>query len=117
MLTFIRSADNLKTKLIAVYALNVTDILLTLALTSTGAFYEGNPMMAAVLSSTAAALAIKLIAPAALIALLIIRLRGATPPQRKSANLLICALLALYVLINISHIVWSAVYFAVQSFA
>jgi hypothetical protein len=88
--------------------------LLTLALTSTGAFFEGNPMMAAVMNSTAAALAVKLIAPAALIALLIFRLRGATPPQRRSANLFICGLLALYMLINISHIVWSTVYFALQ---
>jgi len=34
MIAFIKSADNLKAKLIATYALNVTDILLTLALSA-----------------------------------------------------------------------------------
>lgn len=114
MTTFFKSAENLKAKLIAVYALNVTDILLTLALQYTGAFQEGNPVMALFMGSAATALAVKLIIPAALVALLLFRLRGATEVQRKKANPLICALLALYILINISHIVWSAVYFAVQ---
>ena len=117
MLTFIKSADNLKTKLIAVYALNVTDILLTLALFGTGAFREGNPIMAPLMNSTAAALAVKLIVPAALMAVLFFRLRNATPSQRKSANFAICALLALYLLLNLSHIVWSAVYLGYQLFA
>lgn len=114
MVAFIRNADNLKAKLIAVYALNVTDILLTLALQVTGAFREGNPVMALFMGSTSAALAVKLLIPAALVALLLFRLRGATAVQRKKANPLICALLALYVLINLSHIVWSILYFAVQ---
>ena len=114
MTTFLKSADNLKTKLFAVYALNVTDILLTLALQYTGAFREGNPVMALFMGSAASALAVKLIVPAALVALLLFRLRGATEAQRRRANPLICALLALYALVNISHIVWSAIYFAIQ---
>ena len=117
MLAFIQNTDNLTPKLIAIYALNITDILLTLALTSTGLFLEGNPVMALLMNSTSTALIIKLVVPAALIGLLIFRLHSATPVQRKSANLLICALLALYLLINISHIVWSTVYLALQPFA
>ncbi len=114
MTAFIKRFDNLTPKLIAVYALNVTDILLTLALQHTGAFSEGNPIMALFMNSTASALAVKLIVPAALVALLLFRLRGATEAQRKTANTFVCALLALYVLINLSHIVWSIVYIAVQ---
>lgn len=115
MLAFIRSVDNIKPKLAAVYALNVTDILLTLALQYTGAFREGNPVMALFMENAAAALAVKLVVPAALLALLVFRLHGATEAQRRKANRLVCALLALYVLVNISHIVWSAVYLLVQA--
>jgi hypothetical protein len=114
MIAFIKSADNLKAKLIATYALNVTDILLTLALNATGAFREGNPVMSLFMGSAATALAVKLIVPAALIALLYFRLGGATPAQRKSANTLICGLLALYMLINLSHIFWSVLYILMQ---
>ncbi len=115
MAAFVKNIDNLKTKLIAIYALNLTDILLTLSLQSTGVFYEGNPVMALFMGSTVFALAVKLVLPAALLALLQYRLRGAAPPQLKKANLLICALLALYALINLSHIVWSAVYLGYMS--
>lgn len=115
MRAFIRSVDNIKSKLAAVYALNVTDILLTLALQHTGAFREGNPVMALFMKSAAAALTVKLIVPAALLALLLFRLRGATQAQRRNANRLVCALLALYALINISHIIWSAVYLLIQT--
>jgi hypothetical protein len=114
MITFLKSADNLRTKLLAVYALNVTDILLTLALQFTGAFREGNPVMALFMGSAASALAVKLIVPAALLALLLFRLRGATEAQRRKSNRLVCALLALYALVNISHIVWSTLYLAIQ---
>ena len=114
MIAFIKSAENLTAKLIAVCALNVTDILLTLALVNTGAFREGNPVMTLVMDSTAAAVAVKLIVPALLAALLIFRLRGAVARQRRTANAMICALLALYAFINLSHIVWGAVYLALQ---
>ncbi|MEL7603066.1 MAG: DUF5658 family protein [Bacillota bacterium] len=117
MLVFIKSAENLTAKLIAICALNVTDMLLTIALVSTGAFAEGNPVMAQLMDSTPAALALKLIAPALLAALLILRLRGATPRQRKTANVLICTLLAFYALVNLSHIVWGSVYLALQPLA
>ena len=114
MISFLKSADNIKAKLISIYALNVTDILLTLALQSTGAFREGNPLMALLTGSAAFALIVKLVLPAVLVALLYFRLRGATTDQLRKANLLICALLALYALVNISHIVWSTVYLAIQ---
>jgi hypothetical protein len=114
MVAFIKSVFNLKRKLIAVYTLNVTDILLTLALLSTGAFREGNPVMIPLMGSAASALAVKLVLPGALLALLYLRLRGAAAVQLKNSNLLICVLLAFYTLINISHIVWIAIYLAVQ---
>jgi|AGTN01.1.fsa_nt_gi hypothetical protein len=115
MIAFLKNVDNIKVKLVAVYALNVTDILLTLALQSTGTFREGNPVMALFMGSTASALAVKLVLPGALLALLYLRLRGATLYQLKKSNLLICALLALYALINISHIVWSVLYFFIYA--
>jgi hypothetical protein len=114
MIAFLKNADNLRAKLAAVYALNVADILLTLALKRTGAFYEGNPVMALFMGSDGLALAVKLAVPAALAVLLYLRLRGATGHQRKTSNLLICALLFLYALVNLSHIVWGAVYLALQ---
>jgi len=115
MIAFIKSAENLTAKLIAVCALNVTDILFTLALQATGAFREGNPVMAPLMDSAAAALLVKLAAPAALAALLVVRLRGATPRQRRTANALVCALLAFYALVNLSHLVWGAIYLGLQA--
>lgn len=117
MIAFIKNAENLTAKLIAVCALNVTDIVLTIALLSTGAFSEGNPMMAQLMGSTPAALAVKLIAPALLTALLIFRLRGADSRQRRTANVLICVLLGFYALVNLSHIVWGTVYLVLQPLA
>ncbi len=114
MAAFIKSVYNLKPKLISVYALNATDILLTLALLGTGAFCEGNPVMVPFVGSAESALALKLAVPGALLALVYIRLRGATALQLKRSNRLICALLAFYMLINITHIVMIFVYIAFQ---
>ena len=114
MIALIKSAENLTAKLIAVCALNVTDILLTLALQNTGAFSEANPVMALLIHSTAGALMVKLIVPVGLTALLVIRLRHATFRQRKTANVLICVLLAFYALVNLSHIIWGTVWVALS---
>lgn len=116
MIAFLKTADNLNAKLVAIYALNVTDILLTLALKSTGAFFEGNPVMALFMGSAASALLVKFLLPAVLVALLCLRLRGATAAQLKKSNLPVCALLVLYTLVNTLHLAFGAMYLFLQSF-
>jgi hypothetical protein len=117
MIAFLKTADRLGAKLAAVYALNVTDILLTLALKSTGAFFEGNPLMALFMGSPVWALLVKLLLPAALAVFLHLRLRGATAAQRRQSNRLICVLIAFYALVNAMHLAFGAAYLAFKPFA
>ena len=98
--------SNIRNKLICIYILNVTDIAFTLYLKSTGFFIEANPLIALLLKSTPAALAVKAALPAALVAFLYLRMRKASESQLKKSNYYLLAILLIYALINILHIVW-----------
>lgn len=100
---------DLKSKMVFVYILNVTDIIFTLILCGTGACIEANPFAALFVGNTAAALIVKSLVPAALLAYLYLRLRKASDNQRRKANASIAVLLAAYALINISHLTWLSV--------
>jgi hypothetical protein len=104
------SYTDIRNKMILIYILNVTDIIFTLILCSTGFFMEANPVVAIVTSNTAASLLAKCVIPAILLIYLFIRMRSASEQQLKKANVVIVVLLAFYVLINLSHITWLSVY-------
>ena len=99
------SLENIKTKLILLYFLNVSDLLLTLLLLSTGFYFEANILMAEVIKSTAATLFIKLILPAILLATLYMRIKKATNKQRRISNYVINPVAILYIIINIFHFI------------
>lgn len=108
MLTFIRndSLEAIRSKLIILYILNVTDIIFTLFLIDTGYFIEANSFMSGVVQSTTGSLLLKAVLPAALILFLYIRFKDAHYKQLKYSNYIINAALGLYVLINLSHVFW-----------
>ncbi len=117
MISFFRFHElpGIKTKMITLYALNVTDILLTLLLCGTGLFIEANPVVAAFIDNTFFSLMLKLSIPAVLFAYLYIRMKKASNRQLKTANILINALLLVYVVINVSHMLWISVYYTMPS--
>ena len=104
------SLNNIKNKLLALYILNVTDIVLTLLLTSTGFFIEANPLMSKVIQSPSATITLKIGVPAVLLIVVFARMQKATDHQLRISNNLICIVLLLYSLINLSHIVWFTFY-------
>lgn len=102
--------ENLRIKILALYLLNVTDILLTLLLLSTGDFMEGNIFMAKILENPIVCLGLKVVLVALLLKYICIRMEKATVKQLRHSNLLISGMLALYILINISHLIWTLMY-------
>jgi hypothetical protein len=101
----------IKKKLLVLYILNVTDILFTLFLINTGAFVEGNSVMAALIdSSQLSSLFLKLLLPLALICWIAYRMKKATQNQLIRCNFTVNLCLVFYGIINIFHMLWSALY-------
>lgn len=110
MITFIKNycLSNIKDKLLLLYILNITDIIFTLLLVRTGFYMEANALMAKVVQSPSISLAIKIILPALILITVYYRMQKANDQQLKKSNLLINMATALYVIINVSHILWFA---------
>lgn len=110
MKTFIMtySLANIKNKLFLLYILNVTDIIFTLLLIGSGFYVEANPLIAKTLQNPPISLAIKIILPAFLLKIVYFRMQKANNQQLKKSNLLINLATGLYVIINVSHIIWFA---------
>lgn len=108
MLAFIKNYSKyyIRNKLLILYLLNVTDIIFTLILVNTGLFNEVNPVMVGIIQNTIIATIIKVILPAILLFYLYKRMKNATNKQLKFSNVAINIILTIYVLINISHLVW-----------
>jgi hypothetical protein len=103
--------DSIRKKLIALYLLNVSDIILTLLLVNTGLFIEANLIMAPIVyNNQPLSLAIKIILPLILLAAVAFRIRKATSKQLAKSNTIINVFLAYYSLINISHVIWFFIY-------
>lgn len=98
----------IRKKLIILYILNVTDILFTLALLETGYFKEANIFMASAVESPLMSFVLKIIFPAILLYILYKRICLADNKQLHAANIGIIIALIMYTLINISHLVWTA---------
>ena len=98
--------ESLKTKFIAIYLLNVTDIIFTLLLLRTGQLIEANGIMRNIIDNEFLSMAIKIFVPLVLFIYIYIRMKKATEKQLIISNRIINACLILYILINISHVVW-----------
>ena len=106
MLSFIKdhSIAALKSKLIALYALNLLDMLFTVVLLSMGGFRELNPIMDRALGSIPSALIVKVALPGAVLLYLYRRLRQAHRDQLRAPNVIIGLLLVGYLLLNLTHL-------------
>ena len=101
---------DIRDKLLLLYGLNTIDLLFTMFLIGTGYFTEGNPIMAHFMTTPLSSVLFKLVMPAALITMLIVRLRTATPQQRHYSNCFVNALLLIYMAVALLHIAWVIVY-------
>jgi hypothetical protein len=107
LISFIKSytLENIKHKLLILYLLNVTDIIFTLLLLSTGLFIEANVLMAKAVDSLLASFILKVILPAALISYLYIRMKKASEKQLKQSNILLSFATVVYAIINVFHLI------------
>lgn len=115
MISFFKRYEyvDIRNKLLFLYGLNIIDLLMTLFLVGTGFFIEGNPLMAYFMMTPLMIIVFKLIMPAAMIAVVAVRLRTATPAQRHSSNILVNALLLSYAAVAVLHVAWIVVYYVV----
>lgn len=103
--------STIKNKLFSIVFLNITDIIFTRFLLKTGMYIEGNALIKNVVDDRVLSYSIKTIIPALLMLYLYIRLKSANQRQLVRANRFINVVFILYVLINISHLVWIGLYF------
>lgn len=110
MIAFLKKYDFeiVKKKLILLYLLNISDIIFTLILLNTGFYMEVNFLMKTAVQNPLASFALKAILPGILIIYLFIRMQKATDKQLKQSNFIINCAIIIYLLINISHLLWVA---------
>jgi hypothetical protein len=70
---------------------------------------EANTLMVGVTQSPTISFILKVVLPAILLVYIFFRMQKATVEQLKKSNFLIMGVIALYTLINISHLVWLAI--------
>lgn len=99
---------NIKFKLILLYLLNISDIILTLILLKTGLIIEGNPIMAYVIQKKSVTFLFKGVLPGLLFMYLYLRLKSASIHITKLTNYGLILLLGFYLLINSLHLIWFA---------
>jgi len=106
-MTFISShtLENIKSKFLILYFLNVTDILFTTFLLSTGLFLETNFLMVKAVQSFSASFILKIMLPAVLLLCLYIRMKKATETQLKQSNIITNIAIVVYLIINLWHLV------------
>ena len=116
MLCYIRAHDQkaIRGKLIGLYALNVSDALLTYWLIGTGYFSEVNFLLKGVVLNFGELFLIKIAFPAALIAWLYFRIHSATEKQLKSGNIAVNSVLILYTVVNMFHLVFTGTFLAFE---
>lgn len=93
------------TRLIIIYALNVSDYVLTLILLESGIFAEINPILVMPINNFYGFL-LKCIVPLALLLFLRHRFRTISEKQIKPVRYILDCTLGLYAIINIFHIFW-----------
>ena len=113
MEVFKRSLTKVKRKLALLFILNVLDIVFTLILLKTGLFKEANFIMAVVIDNPYLALFLKVLLVGVLLFLLSKRIEGANGKQLVYSNYIINVMCVIYILINLSHIMWCILYFLI----
>jgi len=102
------SFDGIKKKLIIIYILNVIDIMFTRLLLKTGLFGEINIIMQKAVLSATASFWLKIVIPAILVLYVIKRIKNTNQEMLRKANIAFSLLMGMYILIDTSHIVWTA---------
>ena len=107
MISFIsnHTLEKIKLKFLILYILNVTDMLFTIFLLSTGLFIEINFLMEKAVQSLLVSFMLKIVLPAVLLLYLYIRMRKANETQLKQSNIIINVVCTAYLLINLWHLV------------
>lgn len=110
MITFLKTHNliNIRKKIVLLYLLNVSDLILTLALLETGFFKEMNIFMVNAVEYPFISIILKVIFPAGLLYYLYKRICLSDVSQLKAMNIGLLFSLILYSLVNISHLVWVA---------
>ncbi len=110
MIAFIKdsSFNGIKKKLIIIYILNVIDIVFTRLLLKTGLFSEINIIMQKAVLSATASFWLKIVIPAILVLYVIKRIKNTKQEMLRKANIAFSFLMGMYILIDTSHIVWTA---------
>lgn len=110
---FIRdySYTKIKRKFVLLYVLNVIDIVLTLLLLETGMFIEANGIMEGIVTNPVISMLIKVGVVGVLLIIVYKRMIRATKKQLKIASYILNFAIGIYIIINISHLVWVDMYF------
>lgn len=109
-LSIIEGLNSVKKKFIILYILNVTDIFFTLYLINTGMYQEANLIMAHIIHDELLSIAVKVGIPLILLLVVYNRMKKASERQLILSNRITMVCLIFYGLINISHILWYAIY-------
>ncbi|HHY73112.1 MAG TPA: hypothetical protein GX497_07785 [Bacillus bacterium] len=111
MVTFIKdySLDTIKSKLWMLYLLNITDIVFTILLLSTGYYIEANFFMTSAVQDPVTSVNLKVILPAIVLLYVYYRAQFASNVQLKKTNVVISAITLTYAVINLSHLIWFAI--------
>ncbi|MDQ0461789.1 hypothetical protein QOZ91_003340 [Clostridium sardiniense] len=104
------SYSSVKSKLKTLYMLNITDIIFTIILLKTGLFKEVNGIMFFIVDSLTLSILVKICLVGVLIYYLIKRMMKATYKQLKISNIIIIVAIFLFLIVNISHIIYSILY-------
>lgn len=92
-------------RIIIIYALNVSDYIFTLILIQSGMFEEANPILSAPINNFGGFL-LKCIVPLILLLYLRHRFRAAAEKQIKPIKYILDCTIGIYAIINIFHICW-----------
>ena len=120
MVAFIKdyNLDSIKKKLILLYLLNVIDIFMTLLLLRTGLFREVNFIMAKLVEIPFASLLLKIIFPAFILYYLYTEIKKTAKSEDqkpaqvyqelKISNISINLSILIYVIVDLTHLIWTA---------
>ncbi|HBI72933.1 MAG TPA: hypothetical protein DEG06_01695 [Lachnospiraceae bacterium] len=120
MVAFIKdyNLDSIKKKLILLYLLNVIDIFMTLLLLRTGLFREVNFIMAKLVEIPFASLLFKIIFPAFILYYLYTEIKKTAKSEDqkpaqvyqelKISNISINLSILIYVIVDLTHLIWTA---------
>ncbi|WP_460294114.1 DUF5658 family protein [Clostridium sardiniense] len=104
------SYSSIKSKLKVLYMLNIIDISFTLILLRTRLFKEINKIMVFISDSITLSILVKTCLVGILIYYLIKRMMKATYKQLKISNIIIIGAIFIFLIIDISHIIYSILY-------